>query len=142
MTREEIAAFVDRHMEAFRQQDPELLASQHAFDGTVVSPMFATKHGRKAIEESYDNLFAIFPDWSMTVDDVIIDPPRLAMLFKVTATHVNDFFGLPGTHKRFDISGARYMTFENGLIKYERRIYDFTRLLVELGVLRAKPAKL
>jgi hypothetical protein len=30
---------------------------------------------------------------------------------------------------------------DDGLIEHERRIYDFTGLLVQLGVLRAKPAK-
>jgi hypothetical protein len=30
---------------------------------------------------------------------------------------------------------------EQGLVAHERRIYDFTGLLVQLGVLRAKPAK-
>jgi hypothetical protein len=30
---------------------------------------------------------------------------------------------------------------DQGLIAHERRIYDFTGLLVRLGVLRAKPAK-
>jgi hypothetical protein len=30
---------------------------------------------------------------------------------------------------------------DDGLIEHERRIYDFTGLLVQIGVLRAKPAK-
>jgi hypothetical protein len=33
------------------------------------------------------------------------------------------------------------MTFADGLIAHERRIYDFTGLLLQIGVLRAKPAK-
>jgi hypothetical protein len=35
----------------------------------------------------------------------------------------------------------RVITVADGLIASERRIYDFTGLLVQLGVLRAKPAK-
>src|SRR5438874_26226 len=170
ITRDEIAAFVERHAQAFDARDPEALASCHTVDGTVVSPMFATVHGRSAIEESYANLFATFPDWAMTVDDVIIDSPRLAILFKATATHVKDFFGLPGTHTRIalfttftatqanpthvndvfglpgahkKIEGAFVMVLDiaGGLIVRDRRIYDFTGLLVQAGALRAKPAK-
>ena len=76
----------------------------------------------------------------MTMDAVLIDPPRVALFSTAQATHVNEFFGIPGTHKRFEIHPARYMTCENGLIARERRIYDFTGLLVQIGVLRAKPA--
>ena len=34
---------------------------------------------------------------------------------------------------------ARFVATEAGLITHERRIYDFTGLLVQVGVLRAKP---
>jgi hypothetical protein len=30
---------------------------------------------------------------------------------------------------------------KDGLIAHERRIYDFTGLLIQLGILRGKPAK-
>jgi hypothetical protein len=33
-----------------------------------------------------------------------------------------------------------FYQFENGKIVRERRIYDFTGLLVQIGVLKAKPA--
>ncbi|MBI3493218.1 MAG: hypothetical protein HY047_15780 [Acidobacteria bacterium] len=59
----------------------------------------------------------------------------------INATHVNDFFGLPGTNKRIEIRHSRlFQIDEAGLIAHERRIYDFTGLLVKVGVLRAKPA--
>jgi steroid delta-isomerase-like uncharacterized protein len=140
-TREDIAAFVETHAEAFSRHDPVTLASHHALDGVVVSPIFATVRGRPAIEDSYRALFTAFPDWTFHVEDVIIDGRKLVVLFKTTATHTSDFFGLPGTNKRFEISGARCITLEDGLIAHERRIYDFTGLLIQVGVLRAKPGK-
>ena len=57
------------------------------------------------------------------------------------ATHEADFFGIPGTHRRIDAHVAWHLTFADGLIARERRIYDFTGLLLQIGVLRAKPAK-
>jgi hypothetical protein len=35
---------------------------------------------------------------------------------------------------------ALLCTLENGLIRHERRIYDFTDVLVQIGVLKIKPA--
>jgi len=55
---------------------------------------------------------------------------------------VNDFFGMAGTGRHLEFRNARLMEMEDlGLIRHERRIYDFTGLLVQLGILRAKPAK-
>jgi predicted ester cyclase len=78
----------------------------------------------------------------MTVDAVLVDAPRIALFTTVNATHVNEFFGMPGTNRRIEFRNARLMeTDEMGLITLERRIYDFTGLLVQVGILRAKPAK-
>ena len=65
------------------------------------------------------------------------------MFTTVNATHVNEFFGLPGTNRHIEFrqrvaAGDGRAT---GLIANERRIYDFTGLLVQIGVLRARPAK-
>ena len=59
-----------------------------------------------------------------------------------TATHEGELFGLAATHKRIEFRTVQMVTVdEGGLITNERRIYDFTGLLVQLGVLRARPAK-
>ena len=59
----------------------------------------------------------------------------------MNATHVNEFFGLPGTGKHIEFRLSRLLRMEGDLIAHEARVYDFTGLLVQVGVLRAKPAK-
>ena len=49
--------------------------------------------------------------------------------------------GLPGSNRRFKIQGVRLFTMADGLVQHERRMYDFTGLLIQVGVLRGKPAK-
>lgn len=141
MTRADLESFVNRHLASMARQDPVALTADHTADGIVVSPMFATVQGRTAIEGSYRALFMSFPDWQIKPDAIVVDPPRVAILGTAHATHVNEFFGHPGTNKKIEIPMVRFMTFENGGIAHERRIYDFTGLLVQIGVLRAKPAK-
>ncbi len=141
MSRADLDAFIARHIDAGLRHDSSALAADHTLDGIVESPMFATRRGRASIEEAYRALFTSFPDWQMTPDEIVIDPPHVALFTSVHATHVNEFFGLPGTNRRIEFKNVRLMTFEGGLIARERRIYDFTGLLVQIGVLRAKPAK-
>jgi predicted ester cyclase len=54
-------------------------------------------------------------------------------------THSGPFFGLAATGKRYQIHGVFLDTLKGGLIARERRMYDFTALLLQIGVLRAKP---
>lgn len=140
MTREEFLAWTERRLDAYRRHDAAALAADHAEDGKVFSPMFSTVHGRRAIEASYRSLFTAFPDWEMTGEPPIVDGDRVAQLFTVSGTHMSEMFGLPGTGKRVSFTCAILFTFENRLLAQERRVYDFTGVLMQMGVLKGKPA--
>lgn len=140
MTRQEIEAFFAARQLAWAGRDPDGLAAGHAEDGVVDSPMFGHRQGRQAIRDSYRALFDIFPDWDYQGEDLLIDGHRVAQPFIVNATHVGTFMGHAGTNRRFRIQGARFFRMSNGLVQAERRIYDFTGLLIQIGVLKGKPA--
>jgi steroid delta-isomerase-like uncharacterized protein len=142
MTRAELQDLAERYMDAWRGRDLVSIAAFHAVDGVVESPIYATLRGRKAIEDAARAFFGSFPDASFDVDAMVIDPPHVAAFTTTNATHMHEFFGMPGTNRHIEFRNARLMHWdERGLIAHERRIYDFTGLLVQLGVLRAKPAK-
>ena len=141
MTRDEVVAFFARLDQAWRDRDAEALASSHAEHSVVASPMFTTVRGRKDILDAYRSLFRIFPDWTLTSEALLIDGDRVAQPFTTTATHAGEFMGLAGTGRRFTIQGVLLFKLENGLIVDERRVYDFTGLLVQIGILRTKPGR-
>jgi steroid delta-isomerase-like uncharacterized protein len=141
LTRADLQEVADRYQEAFTRRDPIAIAAFHSPDGIVESPMFATLRGRKAIEDAQRAFFTSFPDAATTVDATVIDAPHIALFVTMNATHVNEFFGLPGTGRRIEFRLCRLLQMADELIAHEARIYDFTGLLVRVGVLRAKPAK-
>ena len=141
MNRQDLAAFFQRQQDAWNSRDAAALTAGHAENGTIVSPIFRTVHGRAEILGSYESLFKTFPDWSITGLALLIDGARVAQPFKVHATHGGDFMGLPASGRQFDIEGMRLFEMEEGLIVFERRYYDFTGLLIQLGILRGKPAR-
>jgi steroid delta-isomerase-like uncharacterized protein len=141
LARPELQALADRLQDAFTRRDSAAIAACHTLESVVESPMFATLRGRMAIEEAQRAFFTAFPDATMTVDATVIDPPYVAVFSTMHATHVNAFFGLPGTGRHIDFRMSRLLRIEGGLIAHETRIYDFTGVLVQVGVLRAKPAK-
>ena len=139
MTREDLMAFAAARQKAWDTHDAHLLASGHAAHGVVVRPICGEVHGRAAIEHSYADLFTIFSDWQFEGAPLIIDGNEVVEPFTVCATHTKDFLGVPGSGRRFKIRGVLLFTFENGEVAREERIYDFSAMLIQLGVLKAKP---
>ena len=139
MTRNEIVQFFETRQKEWRIRHPEGLAEGHAPDGVVMSPMFGALNGRAEIADSYRKLFTTFPDWTFKTEELLIDGDRVAQHFVVTATHVGDFMGLPGTQRHGRIEGVLISTMRDGLIANERRLYDFSALLIQIGVLKSKP---
>jgi steroid delta-isomerase-like uncharacterized protein len=139
-TRETILALFARRETAWRARDAAALAADHAADGVVVSPTGGVLEGRAEIERIYRVWFSAFPDLSVTVEDLLVDDERAALLCRVSGTHLGEFFGTAATGRRIEVAGAMIFRFENGLIAHERRVLDFTGLLLQVGVLRAKPA--
>jgi steroid delta-isomerase-like uncharacterized protein len=141
MTNEEITAFIGRHTDDWNRHDPEALSLDHAEDGVIVSPMFARVEGRAQIRATYAALFEVFPDWRITLDlPPIIDGTRLAVYFSVVATQHGEFMGHAGTGQGCAFHGVSLFELSPDLhISEERRFYDFTGLLTQLGVLRVRP---
>jgi steroid delta-isomerase-like uncharacterized protein len=142
MTPQELHALVEAYMRAWNERQPEAVARFHSSNGVAESPMYSTMRGRQAIEEAARAFFTSFPDMVQTVEATIAEPPNAAVFGRVNATHVNEFFGLAGTgrHVEFRVSWLIRVD-DSGLIEHVRRIYDFTGVLVQIGVLRAKPAR-
>ncbi len=130
----------EQRAEAWSRRDPAALAAGYADDAVVTSPMFPRTEGRAAIEQSFVSLFRVFPDWEILLEEPCITGNRAMQPCKVRATQRGDFMGIPGSGRRIEFDCVLILDFEGVLIKRERRIYDFTGMLIQLGVLRGKPA--
>ena len=140
MTREEIRALFDRRAAAWRARDAHALTLTHAERGVVISPTGGVLEGRAEIERVYRIWLSAFPDLVFVTDELVIDGDRVVQVVRASGTHSGEFFGLAATGRHLEVSGAFVMTVGNGEILHERRIFDFTGMLVQIGVLRAKPA--
>jgi predicted ester cyclase len=106
----------------------------------VESLMAGTVKGRAAIAEVYRAWLTAFPDVVVTSEDPLVDGLKGAQTVTQAGTDMGGFMGLPPTGKPFRLPIVHLYQFQDGYIQHERRIYDFTGLLVQIGVLKAKPA--
>ena len=139
MTRDEIIAFFERRQELYDDFDAAGLAADYADDVVVESPMSGVHTGRKAAEQALRALFSAFLDLKMKTDAMLIDGDRVAQFVTTEGTHISDFMGMPATNKMFRLPVALMYELKDRKIVRERRIYDFTGLLVQIGLLKAKP---
>lgn len=140
MTRDEIFALFTRREAAWEARDAQALTADHAPNGVVVSPTGGVLEGLVEIERIYRVWFTAFPDLVFATEDLLVDENRVCLLCRITGSHAGEFFGMPPTGRKIEVAGAFIYRIEDRLIVHERRILDFTGLLVQVGVLRAKPA--
>jgi steroid delta-isomerase-like uncharacterized protein len=138
--RAEILALLDQRHAAWTRRDLHALADQHAEDCVMDSHLAGRVEDRTAIAAVYDAWFDAFPDSVLTPERAIVDGNRVAEMVIQTGTDTGGFLGAPPTGKPFRLPIVWLMTIDKGRFSYVRPLYDFTGLLVQIGVLRAKPA--
>jgi predicted ester cyclase len=140
VTRDDILALLVRRFAAWKARDAAALAAMHAPSGVVASPFGGVLEGREEINRVNRLWFAAFPDMTAHEEAAIVDGNRAVQIMRFSGTHAGEFFGLPATGRHVEGTMAFVLTLRDGFITEERRIYDFTGLLVQIGVLKAKPS--
>ena len=139
MTHDETIELCRTWLDAFARHDLPLLTPLYAETVEMESPMAGHITGREAVVKASEGLFGAFPDILMTPEPPMIDGDRVAITVEFSGTHVGAFMGLPPTNKQFRFRLVFLLDVRDGKIVRDRRVYDFTGLLVQLGVLKAKP---
>jgi steroid delta-isomerase-like uncharacterized protein len=140
MTRQQMLDFFKHREDAHDDLDAAALAADYAENAVIESPMAGVHTGPEAAERTFRVVFSAFLDLTRKVESLIIDGNNAVMVVSLEGTHIGEFLGLEPTGKRFIMPAVFFYQLENGKIVRERRIYDFTGLLVQIGVLKAKPA--
>jgi predicted ester cyclase len=140
MTRAAIEQLLADHQAGFLARSPDALAATHAPDGTFESPAHGRVRGREAIQRVYGYWYAAFPDFMLAWGAPIVEPPRAALFWKFHGTTTGPFFGEvhPGTPIKM-LGAAEYEFNDEGIVSV-RHIFDFSQVLVSVGVLKLKPA--
>jgi len=140
MTRDEIVEVFERRLRALNDHDVESLAELYAEDAAVESPLGGTHQGRAAIAAVFAAFFSAIRDATITQDDLIIDGDRVVQVVTMSGTDTGGFMGMAPSGRPAMLPMVTISQVADGVISHERRIYDFTGMLVQIGVLKAKPA--
>jgi steroid delta-isomerase-like uncharacterized protein len=138
MTREAISAMFERRRAAYAAQDAAALTQDYAEDCVVESPSGGVQRGPAAVERVLRSIFDAL-DARIHDQQILIDGDSVAQLVLFEGTDSGQFLGLPPTGKSFKVPCVLLYQLRDGKIVHERRIYDFTGMLVQIGLLKTKP---
>ena len=139
LTREELEALFKLRQDAFDSMDADALTGDYAEDCVVDSPAAGTLRGAVAVDRARRAWFEAFPDLKYQTERLTIDGTHVMQLLTIEGTDIGGFMGLP-SGKSFKVPAVFVFEFRDRKIIKETRIYDFTGVLVQIGILKAKPA--
>jgi steroid delta-isomerase-like uncharacterized protein len=136
--RADIVALFERRQAAFDNLDAAALAADYADDCVVESPIGGTHTGRAAVQKVFQTVFDAFLDQKLRTEALVVDGSRAAHVTSIEGTNLGGFLGLPASNKPFRLTAVFVCEFRDGKIVREQRVYDFTRLLMQIGTLKVK----
>jgi predicted ester cyclase len=139
MTRDEILALFERRQRAYDALDAAALARDYTDDTVIESPWAGVHKGPHHGERALKAVFSALQDLKMHTDRYVVDGDSVAQFLSIEGHNIGGYMGLPPTGKPFRLPAVFLYELRDGRIVRERRIYDFTGLLVQVGVLKAKP---
>ena len=88
--------------------------------------------GIKAVKDFYMNYLNGFSDIEFTILDAFGQGERIVKHWNFKGTHTGDFFGIPATGNKLDLSGTTLVTMKDGKIAKEQDFFDMQSLIMQL----------
>jgi steroid delta-isomerase-like uncharacterized protein len=111
----------------------DLIDELYAEDA-VEHDLLEDQHGREAIREGLERVFAAFPDLTATVEDDVAEGDTVAMRVTLRGTHEGELVGVEPTGREFEVGNQVFTRIEDGRI-VERWVQpDLLGLMRQLGL--------
>lgn len=131
MTSEEMKAVGRIAARAWNEGRPELLDE-------VYAPTYRNHFNDETLDMLKERVLstrATFSDFTLTLDDQIIEGEKVVTRWTARGVHTGEYLGVAATGKPFEVTGINIGRFENGRIVDEWSRGDDVGLMRQLGVL-------
>ena len=133
MSAEENKAIVRRYQEALNASNLDALDEVVAQDMRTPDMLPGFPPGLEGAKRIHQATLAAWPDFHVTIEDLIAEGDRVAARITITGTAVNAGFGLPATGRSFMINGVYVVRIADGKIVEHRGIEDALGLIEQVG---------
>ena len=91
--------------------------------------------GLENFKNHYSNYVIGFSDAEFTIVDIFGQGDKIVKHWNFKGTHDGEFFGVPATGKKVDVSGTTLVKMKDGKIASEQDYMDFLSFYTQLGLM-------
>jgi steroid delta-isomerase-like uncharacterized protein len=136
-------AAIRRFHEATNSRDPELISRtiDELFhpDVLIRTPLPIEATGAQAMREVWARLLRVYPDLTVTIEDLLAEGEKVVSRNTVTGTHQGDYMGHPPTGKPVTYEEIIISRFADGRIAETWGVVDVFSQMKQIGVIPAAP---
>lgn len=129
----DIERTVRRFYEALTASDPAVADEILTPDWEDIPLPPHTSEGPQGYKELIVFLRTVFPDLTVTVEDIIVSGDRAAVRSVARGTHSGELMGIPATGKLVEYRACDFHRLEGGRIAQSWHLEDYFGLLAQLG---------
>ena len=129
---EEIAEFARKMVEGWNTQDWDIVRSIHG-DDFVDHTAPPGVDGLANLKGTLDLFRTAFPDFKITLEDILFDDKKAVWRWILSGTHSGDFMGTPATGKKVTLRAMTIARINNGQCHEAWSVADMTGLMKQLG---------
>ena len=125
-------AMYDETWNIFFQGDTSVVNSERFQEDVVVVTAQGDITGIDATRNYYYNFLTGFSDSEFTILEVVGQGNRLVKHWNFKGTHTGNFFGIPASGNKLNLSGTTMVTMRNGKIAKEQDFFDMMSMVNQL----------
>ncbi|MGH2568219.1 MAG: ester cyclase [Bacteroidota bacterium] len=99
------------------------------------NPSPGQKPGFEGVKANFQMMRQAFPDFHMTIHEMLADGDWVCARVTVTGTHKGDFMGMKASEKKFTVQGFDLIRFEKGKAVERYGTFDDAAMMMQLGMM-------
>lgn len=124
-----------RHLAAEAEHDAVAAAACYTEDGWYEYLSLGLRFdGREQVAAQYAASYESMPDLATIFEQVLVDGNHVVQMGRLTGTVMGPFLGIEPTGRFVDVGVSAEYGFRDGLIEYERVLFDIEALAAQAGL--------
>lgn len=132
---EDVEQLMSDYAEVWNEGDYSKISDLVSESITVYDPGYTeVVEGRDAFEAYLQELREAFPDFQVTIDEMLASDDIVMTEWTVTATHEGEFNEIPPTENEMELTGMDKILIANGKVQEHRIYHDLQEMFQQLGL--------
>ncbi len=129
---QEINQFASKLLEGWNSKDWEVIRSIHG-DDFIDHTAPPGVDGLTNLRGMFDLFSAAFPDFEITLEDILYDDKKAVWRWMLSGTHNGDFMGIPATGNKVALEAMTTARINKGLCREAWSVADMLGLMRQMG---------